>query len=538
MKTIKILAICLSTFLVGDLLSQDTRVEKTDVIIYVNPDDVLEYAPSEKVSNPPIGDRIVFWVHGLGGNEYSWDGAAAPTGDNYKITSLLNGIDYSSYSLSNAGQVLQNTIDGQSAIYSELLEVDDPANSSFIIAHSQGGLVSRAAYKRYVDLNAVSERSFGGIVTFGTPHQGAVLLDNVPAILDFISSSCNDLTAGPALEFWNGNWFLSLLPSTGFQNAVEGVCNFIGSDVAPLVMQDYLQPITEDYHSESEVLSELNTFDEELENDPETDIARVAFYGVEDDPVVWRTLYSRLNDVNAVGPFEADYDEGLLAKVNENTAMYYNKYMAYSNLWDLINTPCVEIIGAEALIPFWGFFACQEQNLNENYNEYGSYIQDNVSWWPFWPYDQLDARDAYYAGWRWWVDIEENYLSFIGAIDYQIDHCHCDCLEKYGSDPAPVDVTQIVPCTTENCDFYTENPPPNTNVIHCDYAIVYERYIKDNDGIVLAESAKDYPGADNDDGNRMDGSNHIQMRNDTNTGNAIEELTVGDHGTFFITSER
>ena len=538
MKTIQF--ILSSLFLSMSILlnAQEVKIEKSDESVIVTPPPDIVNDPSNSESSLPVGDRLIYWVHGLGGDDFSWDAAAAPTSDTYKVTSLLNGIDYSSYSLSNAGQVLQNTIDGQSEIYADIVEEDDPGNSSFIIAHSQGGLVSRAAYKRYVDLNFVDQRSFGGIVTFGTPHQGAYILDKVPDMLDFISSSCSDLTAGPALEFWNGTWFLSIFPSTGFQNAVENVCNFMGSSIAPIVMQDYLQPITEDYHIDSDYLLDLNDFDSTLADIPENEIARVAFYGSEDDPVIWRTLYSLLNDVNAEDAFDADYDEGLISMVNENTAMYYNKYMAYANLWDLINTPCIDVIGPAALIPFYSFFACQESNLNENYNPYGEYIQDNVSWWPFWPYDQLDARDAYYIGWRWWVDIEENYLSFIGAIDYQIDHCHCDCLEKYGSDPAPIDVTHIVPCTTENCDFYIDNPPPNTNVITCDYAIVYERYIKENDGVVLLESAKNYPGADNGDDNQLFGSNHIQMRNDSNTETAIEELTIGDHGIFFYTSER
>ena len=154
------------------------------------------------------------------------------------------------------------------------------------------------------------------------------------------------------------------------------------------------------------------------------------------------------------------------------------------------------------------------------------------------PGNITDALEAYYIGWRWWVDVEDNYLSFLGAIDYQIDQCQCDCLVKYIWDPAPVDETFVLPCSVGNCDELINDPPVNTVAITCQYAIVYERYIKENDGIILAESALDYPGAENGEGNEMPGSNHIQMRNDSNTYFKLEELCDGNHGFYFSTEER
>ncbi len=535
MKKYKYILTLILIITLHPVFAQDVnvKVEKKPVPVVVQP-------PPEIINDPGLseqsvfeGDRLIFWVHGLGGTAYSWDAAAAPTANTYKVTSLLNGIDYSTYSLTNAGQVLQTTIDGQAEIYGQLNGIEDPAHTNFIIAHSQGGIVSRAAYKRYADLDVVDERSFGGIVTFGSPHQGAQIINNVDDIIAYANQSCIDLTIGPATEAWNGSWILGFAPDQIMENAINSLCGFMSHTVLPIVMQDYLEPITEDYQVGASVITELNEFDE----DPTIPIAKVAFYGIEEAPVVWRTVYSLTNDVNAGGSFSAGYDEEYMEIANSNFNSYYLKYLAYSNLYDLTSVNCTEIVGAEAWIPGWASFVCNPENLNYEYNEYGSLINGDVQWFPYSLSETEENRDAYYTGYRWWANVEESYLSLIGAVEYVVSSCHCDCLEKYGSDPTPYEALHTIDCGG-NCDYFEDNPPPNTNVIHCDYAVVYEKNIKPNDGVVLVESAQNYPGANNGEGNAMIGSNHMQMRNDSNTGTQLNSLIEGNQGLFFVTEER
>lgn len=57
----------------------------------------------------------------------------------------------------------------------------------------------------------------------------------------------------------------------------------------------------------------------------------------------------------------------------------------------------------------------------------------------------------------------------------------------------------------------------------------------ESDGVVLASSAMAYPGADVGPDNALIGSNHQQMRNDSNLGAKLEELFAGDHGSYFET---
>ena len=63
-------------------------------------------------------------------------------------------------------------------------------------------------------------------------------------------------------------------------------------------------------------------------------------------------------------------------------------------------------------------------------------------------------------------------------------------------------------------------------------------HIKPNDGVVLQESAQNYPGASNGDDNKMTGSNHLQMRNDSNTETKLEELMSGLYNPYFSTDNR
>ena len=57
---------------------------------------------------------------------------------------------------------------------------------------------------------------------------------------------------------------------------------------------------------------------------------------------------------------------------------------------------------------------------------------------------------------------------------------------------------------------------------------------KPSDGVVLAESAANYPGANYS--RELTGSNHTQMRNDANTKDALLRLLEGEYGDFFTTA--
>ena len=60
--------------------------------------------------------------------------------------------------------------------------------------------------------------------------------------------------------------------------------------------------------------------------------------------------------------------------------------------------------------------------------------------------------------------------------------------------------------------------------------------VKPSDGVVLAESAKGFPDATV--GAPLNGSNHFQMRNDSQLKKALLGLYDGDNGDWFITQKK
>ncbi|MDD4673230.1 MAG: hypothetical protein PHI03_09880 [Bacteroidales bacterium] len=107
---------------------------------------------TNKATNPNY--RNVFWIHGLEGNA----GSLITMSDYFEARYKIN-----SYPLSypsNRGIVFAaNKINGFGFEEQE----DD-----IVVAHSMGGLVSRQHQKQ-----ASTSKQFGGLITLGTPHQGA-----------------------------------------------------------------------------------------------------------------------------------------------------------------------------------------------------------------------------------------------------------------------------------------------------------------------------------------------------------------------------
>lgn len=144
---------------------------------------------------PPVidGDRSVIWIHGLGGHgdlsasdeSNSWIQASSTSDINYQMESRRP--DYSDVSLDAASTTLRTQ-----------LEDYDLSTDAFLIAHSQGGIVSRQFDKYIHDLGW--ERTFNGVVTFGTPHGGAMILNNRDLIVQWLDEACDDLGNGPWQE--------------------------------------------------------------------------------------------------------------------------------------------------------------------------------------------------------------------------------------------------------------------------------------------------------------------------------------------------
>ncbi len=443
-----------------------------------------------------LTDRRVFFIHGLGGEGdddgstgISWSQASLFSETNYMINSARP--DYADISLPFAAMELKGD-----------LEAFDPDDKSFIIAHSQGGIVSRQVdYDIATGALGMEPRSFYGLVTFGSPHQGARILNNRDELMDWVGTICTDLVGGPLAEMVEDNFFLDLFLDPVEEDAfVDLFCNSLELNIAPMLFKDYTSGITESYMVGSEQLATLNAFT--------PDIPYVCFYGEETEPVMWNTLVHAMpgrepNNTDAYGfePFGATDDQTLTNYADVNTDLYFAKYLEYAILADIIE----DMSPSPGLGLFFGIIPFGD------------------------PDDVTYIRDCYLTGYDFWVSANSIWKCIIGAEEYEETSWTCICDNEHEMDLTTTEYT-IEP--GESCD-----PDWGDCITTINYALIE----KPNDGVVLAESASEClgqieltPGF----GRKMTGSNHLSMRNDENTEDKLKELFDGNHGNFFNTDER
>lgn len=214
---------------------------------------------------------MVIWVHGLGGGPGAWEKPADKTeaggATNYPARKVRsNRPTYSEGStLVAAGNGLNSAISDFALVQNALGNVL-PSDQTFIIAHSQGGLVSRAAGSI-----GTGGTLFDGIVTFGSPHGGALISNNLLAAGAFANQFCFDVLAGP-----NNSGIL--LPLTVFGSTVGEICGQIPAKLAGT----FGKPILADYAVGAPGVTGLGGGNVNH---------KIVFAGVETEEVLWRELF-------------------------------------------------------------------------------------------------------------------------------------------------------------------------------------------------------------------------------------------------------
>lgn len=463
---------------------------------------------------PGINERIIYWNHGLGGDKTSWVRAGAATQSQAigqtvpgyparKVVSLYPS--YQQFSFSSAAADLHNqTINMGDPICAANQITDKTVN--FLIGHSQGGLVGRATDKMIHDDGLEEQRRFGGMVTFGTSHQGAMILNNNASLLQMGEDACNNLAAGPIRERIVNNPILSFFVSNEtFETLKNGFCNFAAEKILPIMYKDQSQPITEDYKVGAPALANLNGYDSEL--------PKVAFYGVEEEPVFFRVMYSlSIKKPNEFLPFEANDDSELVNKYSQVLALYKSKYEEYKmhvEYWESLGFPC----------------SLFEYATNPNCLSF----EDDY-------YDAINLRNAWKQGYDWLLEANNQWKVVIGARTAQVvqtDNVTCNCT-VYNTNGTPAYNFSFPASNTQACSqaasdlsamcTWTSFPTYQTLITE-----------KESDGVVLAESAGGFPGAP---AYKLLNSNHQQMRNDKNTKASLIGLFDGFHGKYFTTQKR
>ena len=470
---------------------------------------------SVMIANAQQKDRMVFWVHGLGGDGSSWQKAAeatqvgnAPTG--FLTTKIVSAqLSYSEFNnaISTASDKLnQDVVTTWNGLKPQYSGITDKTKN-FIIAHSQGGIVSRYMDKRYQDFPQVfGDRNFGGIVTFGTPHQGAIALNNTPMLLQLIKEGCTDVLAGPFTEGVLKTFPLSLIAKGEDVKAIlEPACNFVQEKIVPILASDFISPINQDYKVGAAVITEINSV--------QTQTKKVAFYGIEDDPILWRMLYSlREKQPNLFDAFQADPDSRLIGEVNSNLLKYVLKVNESQSNYDNLGSQ---------FCPWWWYLSRVGTAYCSIHDPRVQKAREN----------QRDIRDAWTKGVNWWLDANNRFKAAVGAAGVagtSTTLYECECI-SYDMNGNYVGTQQNTTATPQDCYNQGQSWLTNCAVVGTTVA-AFTLVDVPSDGLVQASSASGYPGAAT---KEMIGSNHQQMRNDSNTKDRLNELYNGIHGIYF-----
>jgi pimeloyl-ACP methyl ester carboxylesterase len=516
--------------------------------------------------------RDVYFLHGLGGSVQSWNLSAEHLEQHFMLREYVP--PYSSYVNGNLGSAAKEV--------HEWIRIHNPmpngAGRAIMVAHSQGGMVGKAM--EYVSLTfpdpTFYPRKFGGLVTFGTPHGGAMILNNgdpygsQKQIQVFLNEGCQAFSSALITNLIASNWAVSsLVYLLNFDKQLNGsipeaLCGAFSGTVIPLLMDDLASPITTDYQVGSPMVDILN-------NMP-TQMPVVTFYGEETQPIFFKTISSFLLDARSLtpeDPFTGDDDSEFVEKANSMMSAYYSDYEfeREEGRLDYAAGQGAMAAGISKLPycpPCAALAFATAQTLFSNSQAH------------------FDASNANLRAYQWLHDANDNWLDIIGASQQTVHQytfngkCSCNYFNSYsaafGSSPL---LSHLMPAVSGSCNDNPEaiklyrfgtriNSDPNACLCEyytdaarstlplftqreyggsCPYGGAYEELSlyrrcveykevvrtivrEPNDGVVTAASAAGYPRAVAV--RKMRETNHQQMRNCSETLEAFEDLFAGE----------
>jgi hypothetical protein len=454
-------------------------------------------------SCPSCVQRNIVFVHGFVGSLDSWTKVRSLHSKN--STAVVSGwtprktdaaaLTYNQIALETAQTEITTTVESLMST----MRMGAPVNSSnqdFLIAHSQGGLVSRALDRGYVLNNNV--RPFNGLITFGTPHNGARIANNLRNgnVASWLAASCKRVIGGP-FESAISNSLLFTIGGSLFDLSTirDKVCDQTINATLPFFAPTSAGTINVDLEVGSTAVQALNNF-----NSPT--LRKIAAYGIEEEPVFWREAYSLKNNINQADFFGADADYEFINDQTSNLSKsmlkieeYYQKKNYY---W---------------LIPIVG-----------SYLHTAQYLQDLKTW------------EAWKQTKDFWENANAEYKVLIGSTPtgYTFANSCKVSVYSYGSLVYEYNVNNI-----SNPDICASYRVINeSNETYCTPNYTYTTPVPiPSDGLVIATSAQAFPVAGTI---LMNGSNHQQMRNDSNTKNVLNTIYDGNvlNQEWFATSPR
>lgn len=521
----------------------------------------------DKVTLPREGDINIYWVHGLNGSVESWRVAAQATeygtmdgtfrarkaksvigltgGDQSYLEG--NGITYASRDMNNVAINLPASF------------VHTP--DDYIIAHSQGGIVARE-WLRNIDENPAQFKDYvHGLVTFGAPHTGAMILNKTRPELEnraiaFIAEACKVLGKAQVEYAIKNKLFLRMVLSDNMKNMLaQKSCDFFSETVVPFALDNYHKETTRDFYVGSPFLTKPSALHPTGLTNYELKVPVVQLYGEEEKPEMWRYFSSMLDlgkdqvlqAGNAAGEFAYDKDDQLQSKVNvmlnEFTAQQEYEEGAYKRI---LSIECFKRNPLKWVAPVVGVF------------DVGVCIAERAAK----AFKSKSAITAYQDARDWLSNANEYYLADIVGAKVSTTTTYCR-VQKGTKVLQCVGDGMVIPRT---CSYVwsfrktTESPlngtpcPTGTISVKRPDGTLYEEVTtivfktthsyKPNDGVVMVESAAaplKISGAspyNTHTYQKMIKTNHDQMKNSSVTKQSLTALYDGNLGAFFKISPR
>jgi len=582
MKNILIAIITIATLMVYNQTVAQNNCD-LDVIVPVKGSDTEIDVPLPELTPPDdvpeilsTGEkRLVYFIHGLNGDNESWITAASVVDEpvevgnlqypGYQLISFTPNYKHGQSSLINSRGALETELIGFNPIN---LPANYDLNRGIAIAHSQGGIVGRALDKRWSHKNSSGNfthgdnRVFGGLVTLATPNQGAQILNNKNLIHGLVYDLADELSEGPYRELRNSDsYFVELMASlVNLPEIRDSIVRFIGNQFGSFLIAENMPGITKEYtvpdNSEEGLTSEIPKLNAYIpafydeQEDKEVQTRLVAFYAVGDliktyhdiplkeivgwedgpyismpiwetkiieeiiVPISWGTIHFQLKDYspNNYPPFQADNEDYLTAYRAHQTKHFYDSKVMES-----------EQKRIELRIKQQNLFGGK---LNPKYYDYRYRIQKAQK-----------RRDAWKRGSVKLSKFDELYRIVIGARYHETEtittsELVCECTNGL----------MTIERSMAHCDTGHGLPFPEGIDWDCELVVKQTtKHIsvwrnKESDGVVLVESQRDIP-QNTWEPQRLDNVTHMQVRNSQRTAEMLRTVFSGGVGHFFITPE-
>lgn len=465
--------------------------------------------------------KATFWIHGVAGNQNSWGKVAAVT--ELQDPNLINdyparqtvayvlkydNLEDANLNLIEIAAHMERYMQGE--LRSSLLDSLDE-RKNIAIAHSQGGILGRTI-NMLTQTDYRYNPSYGALATFGSPHRGALIANSTISnglAQAWLTDGCKAISHAEILTFKNSIWLLDLVVSNqAVANLTSSSCEGLGKTVLPTLIHQLRKPTAENYRIGSPSLAMLDSF-------AKTDtIPVVTFYGIEQEPVMWRVIHSLTKTSDSIpsgsilyaNPFGLNNDDGLPNYVNQHISIYDSKRRSREFEATLIRNTAISALNSAPMYslvfdPFKLFYAKK----------------------------MMEAK-AYQDAKVWLSTANPTWKRLIGArrdTSY-IEDYHCECFEW-------------TPNGIQYSHSFVQNPGDcnqnglsnNCNVIPRIKHIIFD---EPSDGVVTVSSQRGYSGRKVGE-MVMINTNHMQMRNCLETQRRLKELFDGAYGTQFILNE-